>query len=160
METESTEDATLALGTKAVRQQGSPGKRIVTYQIDLQNGREVGRKPIQTVVSQQPVKQIEVRGVSLSGIKGNMGLAGISPADFQYVDYIVGKESGWNPNAQNRSSGAYGLCQALPGAKMASAGADWQSNPVTQLRWCHGYATGRYGTWKAAYNFWVTNHWW
>lgn len=160
METESIQDASLALGTKAVRQQGSPGKRIVTYQIDLQNGREVARKSIQTVVSQQPVKQIEVRGTSLSGIKGNMGLAGISPGDFQYVDYIVGKESGWNPTAMNRSSGAYGLCQALPGSKMTSAGADWQSNPVTQLKWCNGYATSRYGSWKAAHTFWVANRWW
>lgn len=160
METEVVQDPKLALGTKAIRQQGSPGKRIVTYQIITHNGKEVSRQPIQTVVSQQPVKQIEVRGSSLSGIKGNMGLAGISPADYQYVDYIVSKESGWNPLAKNRSSGAYGLCQALPGSKMASAGSDWDSNPVTQLRWCHGYAQARYGSWRAAYNFWQANHYW
>ena len=62
--------------------------------------------------------------------------------------------------AENASSGAYGLCQALPATKMASAGADWRDNPVTQLKWCHGYAIGRYGTWRAAYNFWLANHWW
>lgn len=160
MEVEVIQDPSLALGTKAVRQQGSAGKRVVTYEVALENGREVGRKPIQTVISQQPVKQIEVRGSSLSGIKGNMGLAGISPADYQYVDYIVSKESGWNPLAQNRSSGAYGLCQALPGRKMASAGADWESNPVTQLKWCHSYAIGRYGSWRAAHTFWQANHYW
>jgi uncharacterized protein YabE (DUF348 family) len=159
MPVESIQDAGLALGTKAVRQQGSPGKRTVTYQIQLENGKEVGRKVIQTVVTQEPVKQIEVQGTSLSGLKGNMSLAGISPGDYQYVDYIVSKESGWRPTAQN-PSGAYGLCQALPGSKMASAGADWQTNPVTQLKWCNSYAVGKYGSWRAAYNFWLANHWW
>lgn len=159
METEVIQDPKLALGTKAVRQQGSPGKRVVTYEVALENGREVGRKIIQTVISQQPVKQVEVRGSSLSGIKGNMGLAGISPGDYQYADYIVSRESGWNPLARN-PSGAYGLCQALPGRKMASAGSDWESNPVTQLKWCNGYAVGRYGSWRAAYNFWQSHHYW
>ncbi len=160
MEVEVIQDPKLALGTKAIRQQGSPGKRTVTFEVLTENGREVARKPIQTVISQAPVKQIEVRGNSLSGIKGNMALAGISPADFQYVDYIVSKESGWNPLAQNRSSGAYGLCQALPGTKMASAGSDWADNPVTQLRWCNSYALGRYKSWQAAHTFWQANHYW
>lgn len=160
MEVEVIQDPTLALGTKAVRQQGSPGKRTITFEIQTENGREVGRKPIQTVIAQAPVKQIEVRGNSLSGIKGNMALAGISPADFAYVDYIISKESRWNPTAKNASSGAYGLCQALPGTKMASAGADWADNPVTQLRWCNGYALGRYKSWQAAYTFWRANSYW
>ena len=56
------------------------------------------------------------------------------------------KESGWNTFAANRSSGAYGIPQALPGSKMASAGADWQTNPATQITWGLGYITGRYGT--------------
>lgn len=160
MPVEAIQDPNLAMGTKAVRQQGSAGQKVVTYQINLQNDIEVGRTLIQEVVSKNPVKQIEVVGTSLSGIKGNMGLAGIKPADYEYVDYIVSKESRWNPTARNASSGAYGLCQALPGTKMASAGADWETNPVTQLRWCNGYATARYGSWQAAYNFWLRNHYW
>ena len=56
------------------------------------------------------------------------------------------KESGWNVYAQNRSSGAYGIPQALPGSKMASAGADWQTNPATQIAWGLGYISGRYGS--------------
>lgn len=159
MPVENIHDQNLAIGTSAVRQAGSPGQKVVTYQLNLQNGQEVGRTVIQEVVAKTPVKQIVVQGASLSGIKGNMGLAGIAPGDYQYVDYIVSKESRWNPLAQN-ASGAYGLCQALPGSKMASAGADWQTNPVTQLKWCHGYAVGKYGSWAAAYNFWVRNHWW
>ena len=56
------------------------------------------------------------------------------------------KESGWRVNAENPSSGAYGIPQALPGSKMASAGADWATNPATQIAWGLGYITSRYDT--------------
>lgn len=56
------------------------------------------------------------------------------------------KESGWRVNAYNKSSGAYGIPQALPGRKMASAGSDWETNPATQISWGLGYIKGRYGT--------------
>ena len=56
------------------------------------------------------------------------------------------KESGWNIYAYNAGSGAYGIPQALPGSKMASAGADWADNPATQITWGLGYISGRYGT--------------
>lgn len=56
------------------------------------------------------------------------------------------KESGWRVNAYNRSSGAYGIPQSLPGRKMASAGDDWETNPATQITWGLGYISGRYGT--------------
>lgn len=56
------------------------------------------------------------------------------------------RESGWNTFAHNASSGAYGIPQALPGEKMASAGADWATNPTTQILWGLGYIQGRYGT--------------
>lgn len=55
------------------------------------------------------------------------------------------RESGWNPQAQNPSSGAYGIPQSLPGSKMASAGSDWQTNPATQITWGLNYIAGRYG---------------
>lgn len=96
-----------------------------------------------------------------SGSKADwMRAAGISDSDFGYVDYIISHESGWNYHAVNLSSGAYGLPQSLPAGKLASAGADWRDNPVTQLRWAHNYAVGRYGSWEAAYHFWTVNHWW
>ncbi|MET0725232.1 MAG: hypothetical protein ABWY36_02705 [Leifsonia sp.] len=59
---------------------------------------------------------------------------------------LWGRESGWNANAYNASSGAGGIPQALPASKMASAGADWQTNPATQIRWGLGYIAGRYGS--------------
>lgn len=152
-------DNSLAYGTQAVRQKGSPGEQVVTYQIVLSNNVEKGRKIIQKVLTKKPVTQIVVIGTNLSGIKGDMALAGIGPGDYRYADYIISHESGWRPNAGN-SSGAYGLCQALPGYKMSSAGADWATNPVTQLRWCNGYAVGRYGSWGAAYSHWLaTSNW-
>ncbi len=89
-----------------------------------------------------------------------MSQAGISSSDYQYVDYIVSKESGWNSTAANPTSSAYGICQSLPGSKMASAGSDWQTNPVTQMKWCNSYAVDRYGSWGAAYNFWISHNWW
>lgn len=160
MPVESVLDTNLAYGTSAVRQQGSDGQRVVTYQVNLTNDKETGRSVIQTVVTQEPVTQIVVKGSSLSGSKGDMARAGIATSDFEYVDFIINKESRWNPTAKNASSGAYGLCQALPGSKMVSAGSDWASNPVTQLKWCDGYAKGRYGSWAAAYNFWQRSHYW
>lgn len=56
------------------------------------------------------------------------------------------RESNWNVYAQNRSSGAYGIPQALPGTKMATHGSDWQTNPATQISWGLDYIAGRYGT--------------
>lgn len=163
MPVEEVEDSSLSFGASVVRQQGAPGKRVVTYKVRLENGVEASRDEIQSVIAQEPVTQIVAKGRAVqipSDRSGVMAAAGIAPGDYQYVDYIVSRESGWNYLARNASSGAYGLCQALPGGKMASAGADWEFNPVTQLRWCDGYAKGRYGTWAAAYDFWQSRHWW
>lgn len=156
---QSVRDPSLAYGTKAVRQQGAPGQQTVTYEINIVNNVETGRKVIQKIINKAPVTQIEVVGTSLSGIKGDMALAGIAPEDYNYADYIISHESGWRPDAGS-TGGPYGLCQAYPGTKMASAGADWQTNPVTQLRWCAGYAQSRYGSWAAAYNRWVASRNW
>ena len=68
------------------------------------------------------------------------------------------RESGWRVNAAN-SSGAYGIPQALPGSKMASAGADWQTNPATQIAWGLGYIAGRYGTPCGAWDHSESNGW-
>ena len=157
------EDSSLSFGARAIRQQGSDGKRLVTYQLELQNGKEVSRKIIQEVRTLEPVKEIVARGKAFDVDKDKstiMSLAGINvAADYAYVDYIVKHESGWRPLARN-PSGAYGLCQALPGSKMASAGSDWETNPVTQLRWCNGYAKARYGGWAGAYNYWLSHKYW
>lgn len=84
-----------------------------------------------------------------------MAQAGIPESDWKYVDYIVSRESSWNPNAVNRNGGACGLVQALPCSKL---GANW-NDPVTALKWQYNYVKARYGGYAGAYAFWVSNHW-
>ncbi|MFI8087206.1 transglycosylase SLT domain-containing protein [Streptomyces sp. NPDC086080] len=82
------------------------------------------------------------------------------PADqFQCFSDIVQRESSWNYMADNPTSDAYGLVQALPGSKMSSAGADWATNPATQIKWGLGYMNDRYGSPCGAWSFWQANHW-
>ena len=71
---------------------------------------------------------------------------GWDESQFGCLESLWDRESHWNPHAANPSSGAYGIPQALPGSKMASAGSDWQSNPVTQIKWGLGYIADRYGS--------------
>jgi hypothetical protein len=70
---------------------------------------------------------------------------GFPIAEFPCLNKLWSKESGWNHRALNEGSGAYGIPQALPGRKMASAGADWRNNPATQIKWGLSYIKGRYG---------------
>ena len=69
------------------------------------------------------------------------------------------RESGWNHTAKNSSSGAYGIPQSLPADKMASAGADWLTNPQTQIRWGCSYIKGRYGSPLGAWAHFQENNW-
>ncbi|MFJ1674523.1 lytic transglycosylase domain-containing protein [Streptomyces sp. NPDC088251] len=110
----------------------------------------------------------EMRSASSFAVKGSYTVAEIQamarqivPADqFQCFSNIVNVESSWNYLATNQSTGAYGLVQALPGSKMVSAGADWQTNPATQIKWGLSYMnSGRYGSPCAAWSFWQANHW-
>jgi hypothetical protein len=72
--------------------------------------------------------------------------AGFAIDQFPCLDKLWKAESGWNYKAENRGSGAYGIPQALPGSKMASAGSDWKTSPATQIKWGLGYVKGRYKT--------------
>ena len=85
--------------------------------------------------------------------RGLMAKFGMSAADFDCVDQLWSGESGWNVHADNPSSSAYGIPQALPGSKMASAGPNWQDNAETQIKWGLGYIQHRYGTACAAWSF-------
>jgi uncharacterized protein YabE (DUF348 family) len=171
------DDPTLTIGATTVKQAGSDGKKLVTYEVELRNGVEVSRKVLQEVVAAEPVRRVIAKGTKVVVTGGRaewLAAAGISPSEYYAVDYIVGRESGWCPTKWQGEYGGcpayhgtpssaglgYGLCQATPGWKMASAGADWAVNPITQLQWCTGYARQRYGSWTGAYNFWIVNHWW
>lgn len=171
------DDATLPAGSTVVKEAGADGKKVVTYEVESNNGVEVSRRVLQEVIAAEPVRKVIAKGtkVVVYGTRADWLVAvGISPSEYYAVDYIVGRESGWCPtkwqgeyggcpayHGTPTSSGVgYGLCQSTPGWKMAAAGADWATNPVTQLRWCTDYARRRFGSWTAAYNFWVVNHWW
>jgi hypothetical protein len=78
---------------------------------------------------------------------------------FSCLDSLWQQESGWNVYAENPSSGAYGIPQALPGAKMASAGADWQTDAATQIRWGLSYIQGSYGSPCAAWGHEEADGW-
>ena len=75
-----------------------------------------------------------------------MGSYGWGDGEFSCLQSLWNRESGWNYQAQNASSGAYGIPQALPGSKMSSVADDWATNPATQITWGMGYIQGRYGT--------------
>ncbi len=83
----------------------------------------------------------------------------VPSGQWQCFSNIVDHESDWNYKAVNPSSGAYGLFQALPGSKMSSVGADWQTNPATQIKWGLNYMNDRYGSPCDAWNFWQANRW-
>jgi resuscitation-promoting factor RpfB len=72
------------------------------------------------------------------------------PRQFRYLVWLWNVESSWNVYALNPFSGAYGIPQAVPGSKMASAGPNWQTSARTQIRWGLGYIKGRYGSPKRA----------
>ena len=108
-------------------------------------------KPVKPVVKPQPVKPQAITGNKTTW----MTQAGIPQSQWKYVDYIVSRESSWNPLAVNASSGACGLAQALPCSKIPG---DWR-NPVNALKWQFSYVTARYGGYAGAYQFWASNHW-
>ncbi|MGW0753872.1 aggregation-promoting factor C-terminal-like domain-containing protein [Streptomyces sp. NPDC002587] len=83
----------------------------------------------------------------------------VPAGQFQCFSNIVNAESTWNYKAVNSSSGAYGLVQALPGSKMSSAGADWRTNPATQIKWGLNYMNERYGSPCGAWSFHQANDW-
>ncbi len=174
-DTEKTQDADHDIGYSAITTPGVVGKRTVTYEIEMKNGQEISRKEIQSVTTKEPVRQEEVVGTKVNLPAGShedwMAAAGIAASDYGYVNYIVGHEGGWEPckvqggaidcsYAANGGQMGYGIVQATPGKKMQTAGSDWATNPITQLRWATGYANGRYGSWAGAYNYWISHHNW
>ena len=80
-------------------------------------------------------------------------------SQFDCFDNIIMRESKWDVNATNPSSGAYGIPQALPGSKMASEGSDWRTNPATQIIWGIKYMQDRYGSPCSAWSFKSSHGW-
>ncbi|MGJ9470407.1 G5 domain-containing protein [Actinotignum sp. GS-2025b] len=169
------DDAALAKGTTKVETEGKDGISANTYEIRVENGKEVARTLTFSAVKQARMDEVVKVGTSesaaaVAGASGDAGSAALGSASvvpagtaqeiasgmlsaygwgqdqFSCLVTLWNRESNWNHLAENSSSGAYGIPQALPGSKMASAGADWQTNPATQIRWGLGYIEGRYGS--------------
>lgn len=169
------EDPRLPKGTEVVATAGVPGTRVVSvvaYELD---GVEIGRTMVAESVLRAPVDQVVRVGTAelpdpadvapvAPGTARAIGLQmvlarGWSEAEFACLDRLWTKESGWRTTAANPSSSAYGIPQALPGTKMASAGADWRTNPATQIAWGLGYIANRYGTPCGAWAQSQRNNW-
>ena len=75
-----------------------------------------------------------------------MASHGWGDSEFSCLESLWTRESSWNYQAENASSGAYGIPQALPGTKMSEVADDWATNPTTQITWGLNYISGRYGT--------------
>lgn len=162
------EDPNLEEGTTKVKTEGENGKKVVIYEIDVDSKK---KKVLQTVVASKPIDRVIAVGTkpvdatslpagTVSGSKLDwMRAAGIDPSVYQYVDYIIGRESGWNP-ASVSANRCIGLGQKCDASSLIAQCPNWQSDPVCQLNHFSGYANGRYGSWQGAYSAWQAQGWW
>lgn len=161
-------DPNLATGVKKVVTPGRNGAAVVKYLVSRVNGKEVSRSVLSRKVIAPARQQIVVQGIGdpdktqaalnaaeahVDTVAGAQHFAKLYIADqygwsddqFSCLVDLWNRESHWRVAAHNKS-GAFGIPQALPGQKMSSAGADWQTNAATQIRWGAGYIENRYGT--------------
>jgi uncharacterized protein YabE (DUF348 family) len=144
-----------------VAQEGREGVRTVVHKVTTVDGKVESRTKISDDVTRRPVPEVLVEGTkerpepsapaSFSGSTRSIGqqmaaARGWTGEQWTCLEALWTRESGWNHLAQNPSSGAYGIPQALPGSKMSTAGSDWATNPATQIEWGLDYIAGRYGT--------------
>ena len=155
-ETSQIRDADREYGYKAVQASGVDGKQNVTYEIEIRDGQEVRRTKIASLVIAPATGQVEVIGTKLpvpTNPTENQALGRIMMLNAGYGEdqwpcllNLWMRESNWRTTAGNPSSGAYGIPQSLPASKMAAFGADYLTNPQTQIAWGLNYIKGRYGS--------------
>ena len=183
------DDASMPAGKTKLVRTGRDGMRRTVWAVVYIDGRLAGRTKISSEIvrhARPALRKIGTKEVATSsggsgGGSGGSGGAPSAPApspgtakaiarqmladrgwgDQSQYDCLVtlwNNESGWRVHAQN-PSGAYGIPQALPGSKMASAGPDWQNNAHTQIAWGLSYIASRYGTPCGAWSYWQGNGW-
>lgn len=138
-------DGSLAVGTRVVDVAGQPGVQSVLFRVKVADGVEVGREEILRSGTDPVTEVVRVGAEPKSIARAMVAARGWGEEQFACLDRLWTKESNWNPSAQNRSSGAYGIPQSLPGSKMGTVAADWRTNPATQITWGLNYIEGRYG---------------
>lgn len=163
-----------------VIQQGKEGLKRVTYKVKYQNETEIEKTKISEEIIEEPVNKIvQVKSVVVSSrsetsarvatsgsvaeyqayAKQRVYEYGWSDADFNALVNLWNRESGWQVTNKNRSSGAYGIPQALPASKMASAGSDYLTNYKTQINWGLSYIKSRYGSPSNAWSAFKSKGW-
>ncbi|MBT1174461.1 G5 domain-containing protein [Bifidobacterium sp. LC6] len=169
------ETSSLPKGTEKVETEGQNGVMETTSLVTRAGNKVVSSNVFASWVKKAPVDKVILVGTGSSSSSSSSSTSlgttvpagemqtwahdwllsnGYSEEDFTAANFIINHESGWNPTATNPSSGAYGLPQALPGSKMASAGSDWATNYQTQFKWFVNYCNGRYGSIAGAYAHW------
>lgn len=166
---ESRNDPSVPAGQTRVVQAGVVGQKAIIYELSFENGVEVSRRMLQTVVTIEPQNEIRARGtksVSSYSVAEDraslMRAAGIASSQFDSVDFIIRKESNWRPAAINAND-CIGLGQRCPSRgtnALAQACPNWQTDPVCQLVHFTAYANGRYGSWNEARLAWESQRWW
>jgi resuscitation-promoting factor RpfB len=161
--------SSLPAGETLIIKPGKDGLARITYAIVYVDGQLAGKTPIKTVVLNAATAQVEQVGTgptivvspgSAQDIGRQLAAArGWGDDQFNCLIQLWDHESGWRVNAAN-ASGAYGIPQALPGSKMAIYGADWQTNPATQIKWGLAYIASRYGTPCGAWSSWQSQGGW
>ncbi|NYI42333.1 G5 domain-containing protein [Demequina lutea] len=166
-------DTSARVGTRRVVQTGAPGVELVSYIVTTINGVEVGRTPGLSVVVSAPTDEIVAVGAlrippatnvqrgsnQALGQQMAADLFGWTGDQWSCLDTLWQHESGWSQTSGNQTSGAYGIPQALPGNKMAVYGADWQTNPATQITWGLHYIQDRYATPCGAWGHFTSHNW-
>ncbi len=168
-----TDDPYSTSGTTRIVTEGEPGSAVVNYEVTYVDGVEVSRVEKITVVVSEPTDEVIAVGslvipATTPAQQGSNRALGKQMAEDLYgwtgdqwscLDNLWIKESNWRHTAENRSSGAYGIPQSLPGTKMSSAGSDWRTNPATQIKWGLGYIKNRYGSPCGAWAHSVDKNW-
>lgn len=170
-----TQDPTIAAGTRIVKQEGEAGNAVITYVVRELNGVELARSEVSRSVNRQPIPEVVVVGtgdpvtIRNNEIAQGINIETIADAkkftelyiaatygwdaqQYSCIENLWEKESNWRVTADNPTSSAYGIPQALPGSRMAEIADDWRTNPVTQIKWGAQYIEKRYGTPCVAYN--------
>ncbi|WP_231581777.1 ubiquitin-like domain-containing protein [Cellulosimicrobium funkei] len=162
---EKTDAARYSDDPAVVSQKGADGVTTTTFEVTLVDGVEESREQLTQEVTTAPVDQVVVKGTK-ERPKDPRALGQLMAAErgwtgsqWTCLEKLWTKESNWNPRADNPTSSAYGIPQSLPGSKMASKGADWATNPATQIAWGLDYIAGSYGSPCGAWSHSQATNW-
>jgi hypothetical protein len=153
-----TTEAPIPTSTKAPVQRTGAAARVPRRVIMQQLAKRAERIAASMASASPEVLPTDVDPDSNRGLGYHLMLQfGFAADQWQYLDALWQRESGWNHLAKNASSGAYGIPQSLPGSKMADVAPDWRTNPETQITWGLAYIAARYdnpqGAWGHSQRF-------